>query len=241
MGPGIVGRGGGEPPRHGLLGAWAGVIGPVSFVGGWIAAGAMRPGYSAVHEAISQLARLGAPHRPLMTTACVAFGVTVPVFAPVVAESLGAGGPLTGSLSLAGLATLGVAAFPLSRSGGGAEDLVHGTFATLGYIGMALSPMFGAAALHRRGDVRAAVASGAVGLVSAASLLATALVSDVGLFQRLGLGVVDVWLVLMAISILRAGDGRAPADLDVGTHILSVRGQRSFGGASTAFQVTAPT
>jgi hypothetical membrane protein len=184
----------------------------MSFVGGWVVAGELRPGYSPLREAISQLARIGAPHRPLMTTAFVAFGVTVPAFAPVLAHSLGVGKELTCSLSLAGLATLGVAAFPLSRSGGGAEDLVHGIFATLGYIGMALSPMFGAVALHRRGHTRAAVASGAVGVVSAASLAATAFASDVGLFQRLGLGVVDAWLVVMAISILRGGDTEAVAD-----------------------------
>jgi hypothetical membrane protein len=197
-------------PRRRLLAASAGVIGPVSFVAGWAAAGALRPDYSPLREAISQLARLGAPYRPLMTTAFVAFGVTVPVFAPVLADSLGAGKPLRGSLWLAGFATLGVAAFPLSRPGGGAEDLVHGTFATLGYIGMAVSPMIGATSLYRRGHLQSAVVSGAVGVVSAAALVATAFVSDFGLFQRLGLGVVDAWLVVMAISILLAGDGEVP-------------------------------
>jgi hypothetical protein len=202
----------GEAPtrRPRLLAASAGVAGPVSFVGGWVWAGAMRPGYSAMHEAISQLARLGAPHRALMTTAFVTFGVTAPVFAPVLADSLKAGRRLTGSLSLAGVATLGVAACPLSSSGGGVQDFVHGSLATLGYAGMALTPMFGAAALHGRGKFRAAVASGAVGVVSAASLVATGFSPDVGLFQRLGLGVVDAWLVVMAISILRTERGRVP-------------------------------
>jgi hypothetical membrane protein len=185
--------------RRRLIGASAGVIGPASFVGGWMLAGAMRPGYSALLEAISQLAREGAPHRGIMTTAFVAFGVTVPVFAPVLADSLGAGKALRVSATVAGLATLGVAAAPLSASGAGIVDLVHGSFATLGYAGMALSPMLGALAFRRRGDVGAAVASAAAGLVSAASLVATAFAADVGLFQRLGLGVVDVWLVLMAI------------------------------------------
>jgi hypothetical membrane protein len=209
----VVGRRAKElTQRRRLLGASAGITGPAAFVGGWVAAGAMRPGYSALHEAISQLARLGAPHRSLMTTAFVTFGVTVPVFAPVLTDSLGAGKLLTGSLSAAGLATLGVAGVPLSRVAGGTQDLVHGTFAILGYGGMALAPMFGAVALLRRGEIRAARASGAVGLVSAGSLVASAFASDVGLFQRLGLGVVDLWLVVMAISILRAKDDRGRAD-----------------------------
>jgi len=197
--------------RRRVLRASAGVVGPVSFVSGWALGGAMRPEYSPVHEAISQLARIGAPHRPVMTTAFVAFGVAVPVFAPVLSDSLDAGKALTWSLSLAGLATLGVAAFPLARSGGSTEDLVHSTFATLGYIGMALTPMLGAAAFHRLAHFRAAAASGTVGAVSAASLVATAFASDVGLFQRLGLGVVDAWLVVMAISVLRSGNGWAAA------------------------------
>jgi hypothetical membrane protein len=185
------------------LGASAGVVGPVAFVGGWLIAAAIRPGYSSVQEQISQLARLGAPHRALMTAAFIGFGVTVPAFAPVLDDSLGTGRVLACTLSLAGLATLGVAAVPLSRSGGGLEDVAHGTFATLGYIGMALSPMTGAVAFYRRHQFTAAGVSGAAGIVSAASLAATPFVSThIGLFQRLGLGVVDAWLVVMAISIL---------------------------------------
>lgn len=189
--------------RRRVVGACAGVIGPASFVGGWAVAGATRPGYSALREAISQLARVGAPHRVLMTAAFVSFGVAVPVFAPVLADSLDAGKALTASVSLAGLATLGVAAVPLSASGAGVADVVHGTLATLGYLGMALSPMLGAAALYRRGARGAAGVSAVIGVVSAASLATTTFASDVGLFQRLGLGVVDVWLAVAAISILR--------------------------------------
>jgi hypothetical membrane protein len=190
-------------PRRRLTGASAGVIGPAAFVGGWITAGAIRPGYSAVHEAISQLARLGAPHRALMTVAFVGFGVTVPVFAPTLADELGAGRVLTATVSVAGVATLGIAAVPLSRSGGGIEDIAHATLATLGYIGMALSPLAAAVALRRQGRIAAAAASVLVGAVSAVSLAATPFVSSyTGLFQRLGLGVVDTWLVVMAVWVL---------------------------------------
>ena len=198
--------------RRRLIGAAAGVVGPASFVGGWVAAGATRPAYSPLREAISQLAREGAPHRGLMTKAFVAFGVTVPVFAPVLAESIDAGKALRVSATVAGLTTLGVAAAPLSASGAGSIDLVHGAFATLGYVGMALSPMFGALALRRRGNMGAAMASAVVGLVSATSLVATAFVADVGLCQRLGLGVVDAWFVVMAIWILVSVKDETPDD-----------------------------
>jgi hypothetical membrane protein len=173
------------------------------FVGGWITAGLLRPGYSPVHEAISQLARLGAPNRLLMTAAFVGFGVTVPMFAPVVSGALGAGKPLTAALALAGVATLGVAAVPLSRSGGGTRDLIHGALATTTYVGMALSPLLGAAAFYRRHNPGGATASALLGLIAAGSLAATPFVTDVGLYQRLGLGVVDTWILVMAVSILR--------------------------------------
>jgi hypothetical membrane protein len=195
----------GRPEWRRLVGACAGVVGPVSFVSGWVVVAAMRPGYSAVREAISQLARVGAPHRGLMTAAFVSFGATVPVFAPVLADSLDAGKALKASVSIAGLATLGVAAVPLSSSGEGTADLLHGMLAVLGYCGMALSPLCGAVALYRRGDTTAAAASVVTGVVSAASLAASTFASDVGLFQRLGLGVVDAWLSVMAISILDGG------------------------------------
>jgi hypothetical protein len=138
-----------------------------------------------------------------MTAAFVSFGVTVPVFAPALAEALDAGKALTASAALAGLATLGVAAVPLSLSGDGTADLVHGTFAALGYVGMAFSPLLGALGLYRRGDKVAAGASVLVGVVSATSLACTVFLSDVGFFQRLGLGVVDAWMAVMAISIFR--------------------------------------
>ena len=136
------------------------------------------------------------------------------VFAPVLDDFLGTRKALTSTVSLAGLSTLGVAAVPLSLSGGGTEDVVHGTFATLGYIGMALSPLIGAVAFNRRRRIAAAAISGLTGIVSAAASASTPFVSsNFGLLQRLGLGVVDAWLVVMAISILDGGrppQGREP-------------------------------
>jgi hypothetical protein len=47
------------------------------------------------------------------------------------------------------------------------------------------------------------VASAAVGVVSAGSLVATLLVDGSGAFQRLGLTVVDAWHVVVATWVLR--------------------------------------
>ena len=190
------------------IGPWAGVLGPACFVSGWLAAAALRPGYSSAQQAISQLAREGAPHRFLMTAAFVVFGIAMPVFAQPIARALEGGRLLRGAVTLAGLATLGVACCPLSASGSGTRDLVHGGFATSGYVAMVGSAGLGAMALGRRQRATSCM-SAAVAVAAATFLSLTLTGHDVGLFQRAGLTVVDVWFVVIALSILHhssAGD-----------------------------------
>jgi hypothetical membrane protein len=183
--------------------ASAGIFGPACFVGGWLAAAALRPGFSSTQQAISQLAREGAPHRLLMTGAFIAFGIAVPFFAQPLSRALEGGPALRAAVTLAGLATLAVASCPLSASGGGTRDLVHGVFATTGYVAMVASAGLGAIALSRSQRASAARVSVAVAVVATACLATTTAGLDVGLFQRAGLTVVDLWFVVMAISILR--------------------------------------
>ena len=161
----------------------AGVIGPTAFVAAWAVAGARREGYSPVEDAISRLAELGASSRPLMNAGFVTFGLAVPAFAVAARRSLGT--PAAVSLVVAGVSTLGVAATPL----GPGSDTAHGVFAAIGYVAMAAAPVL---ADRRRGALVSAVA--------AASLVATTLGPAHGLFQRLGLGVVDAWIVATALA-----------------------------------------
>lgn len=194
----------------------AGIAGPVLFVGGWVASAALRPGYSSLHEAISQLARIGAPHRLLMTGAFVGFGVAMPFFARPCARALGGKRAMIAAITIAGLATFGVGCCPLSRSGGGVRDVVHGSFATIGYIAMVASASLGSDAFRRRSKPAPALASAAVAIVAAAALSATPFGRYSGLFQRLGLTVVDVWFVAVAVSLLmdrrrRSALGAVPA------------------------------
>jgi hypothetical membrane protein len=186
------------------IAAAAGIVGPACFVGGWLAAAALRPGYSSVHQAISQLARLGAPHRALMSGAFASFGLAMPVFAPRLARALGGGKPLRVAVTTAGLATLAIAGVPLSLAGGGTRDLVHGSLATVGYIGMVASATLGTLALRGQKRRAAAAASGAVAIVAVFALSATTFGEYVGFWQRLGLTVIDVWFAVLAASILVA-------------------------------------
>ena len=186
------------------LGAACGIAAPVAFVGGWLVAGSRAEGYDPVQEHISQLARVGAGTRPLMTAALVGFGVLAPVWARTLGRTLH--DPLVQvAVTTAGLGTLAVAALPLGRHGG---DAPHAVAAGISYVAMALSPVLGGRHLTRRGRT----ASYAVGAASAAMLVGSTLGSADGALQRAGLGVVDAWFVVMAVRELRwAREGGARA------------------------------
>lgn len=190
--PGMVSR---------RIGAACGIAAPVAFVGGWLVNGLLTEGYDPLSDAISQLAREGAPTRPAMTACFVAFGLLLPVWAGPLARELDAPA-LRPVVTVAGLATVAVAALPLTREPGGTQDLLHGIAAGSGYVAMALTPLIAAVALRRSGRPAAAAASLAVGAVSAGALVGTLAVDGSGGFQRLGLTVVDAWHVVVATWVL---------------------------------------
>ena len=189
-----------------------GFLGPACFVGGWITAGSLTPGYSPVRQAISQLARSGAPHRVLMTSAFIGFGLAMPIFAKPLEEAVGGGWPLRASVSLAGIAALGVAAFPLTTSGGHPRDQLHEICAIAGYVGMAVSPIIAGLALYKSRRMVPASVSIAIGALSAALLSATGLTAETGLLQRSGLGIVDLWFMVMSVGIV-VQESKRPAGL----------------------------
>ena len=181
--------------------AIGGIVGPVAFVSAWVTGGIVAHHYSSLHRAISHLAQIGASTRPLMTTGFVVFGVSVPVYAMSLRRELA--GPSWIAAGASGLATLGVAAAPLGR--GSAGDAVHGTFAGAGYVALALTPLLAAGPLRRTGRHAAARASVTIAAVSAGALAASTFTAFDGLFQRIGLTVVDAWIVASAIAIARGG------------------------------------
>lgn len=178
-----------------------GIAGPVAFVGGWLVNGLRTEGYDPLQDAISQLAREGAPTRLSMTACFVGFGVLLPLWAPVVARRLEAPA-LRWSVTVAGLATVAVAALPLTREPGGTQDLVHALAAGTGYLAMSATPLIAAAGLRRQRRTTAATLSTLTGVVSACALVATVLADASGFFQRLGLTVVDLWHVVVAAWVL---------------------------------------
>ena len=183
--------------------AVCGIVGPSAFVGAWLVGGLLTDGYDPLADAISQLAREGAPTRALMTGGLVAFGVLIPVWAVRLGQALDSRA-VRNAVAVAGLATLGVALLPLTREGGQPQDVGHAVVAGTGYVAMALTPILAVAPLRRLGHERAAAASATVGAVSATALVGTLLLADrSGGLQRLGLTVVDAWHVVAAVWMLR--------------------------------------
>ena len=184
-------------------GAVCGIAGPIAFVTAWAVGGAITEGYDPLRDAISQLAREGAPTRALMNGGFITFGVLIPAWALVVGRELRSR-PLTAAVTVAGLATAAIAVVPLTREGDQPQDVVHAVVAGTGYVGMALTPLLAAAALRRLGHDRAAATSLVVGVVSTVALVASAVVTERGGgLQRLGLTVVDAWHVVTAVWVMR--------------------------------------
>lgn len=192
----------GDGPARSATDRWAAaglIVGPAVFVGAWAVGGSLVDGYSPVGDAISRLAAVGAPHRPLMTAGFVAYGVAVVVGArALAAERLG---PSAAALVVNGAATLAVAATPLDRSG--LVDGLHAVAATVGYVSIVAVPALAAGPLRRRGHRRVAAASVVAAVVSASCLVAATATEASGLFQRLGLGVGDAWLVTAGAVLVR--------------------------------------
>ncbi len=193
--------------RRRLL-AIGGVVGPIALVTAWSTLGARVSGYSPTQDAISRLAASGANTRPAMTAGFVAFGIGVPLYGLALRESLP--GHAGTAAIVTGLATLGVAAFPLGTP---TQDTLHGAWATLGYVSLAAVPLLAAGPLSRQGRRGWARWSLAAGAASALCLAATLLGRDHGAFQRLGLTIVDVWIVCSAIDILRSRDMPATSSM----------------------------
>ena len=176
--------------------ALGGIVGPVAFVGTWVVAGAVTPGYSPIGNAISDLAAVGTPHRAAMTGGFVVFGIGLIAFGLALHKDLD-GQAWVWAVATGG-ATIAVAATPL---GGWSGDGVHAVCAGLGYVTIAALPLFAARALAASGRRPWARVSIAAAGLSAAALAASTLGPAHGLWQRLGLTVGDAWIATTAVGL----------------------------------------
>ena len=183
-----------------------GVLGPATFLFGWIISALRTDGYSVIEDAISRLAAVGAPTRWLMSAGFIGFTIGVAVYAFGMRMELD--GRAWVAALVASLATLGVAVFPLDHSS--RVDLLHGAAAFTGYVALSALPLCAAPELARRGLVRAARLSRVCGTISALALAATLLGPAHGLFQRVGVTTGDAWIAGSALWLLRRPEPPAP-------------------------------
>lgn len=185
--------------------AWGGVIGPVAFIGAWVIAAAMTSmPYSSIDDAISRLAAIGSDVRWLMSVGFVVFGLCLLVYS--IAIRRGLEGPAWIAALITGVATLAVAALPLDHAE--TVDRFHGVAAGVGYVSLAAIPLLAARPLLDAGRSALSTAGIAAGFVAAVSLATSLLVDADGLFQRLGLTVVDLWIVA-SVPVVNAGSGHS--------------------------------
>jgi hypothetical membrane protein len=169
------------------------------FVGSWVLAGASAVSYSAIDDAISDLAAVGASTRWVMTAGFLVFGVGLIAFSFALRE--GVDGRAWIAAFVTGASTIAVAATPL---GGPLGEGVHATFAGIGYVAIVALPLLAATALARRGRLVCARLSVLTGAVSAICLVASTFGPAHGLWQRLGLTLGDTWIVVVASALVGA-------------------------------------
>jgi len=180
--------------------ALGGIVGPAGFITAWSILGARKPGYNPIEDHISRLAAQGVAERPGMTAGFVAFGLGVPLYALALRHS--PTGKAWMAAAATGIATLGVAAFPLD---GPAGDGAHALAAGVGYATLAATPLLAARPLARAGLKKASALSWGAGIMSAACLVGTTVGPATGLLQRAGLGIGDAWIVASAVALIRRG------------------------------------
>jgi hypothetical membrane protein len=192
----------------GVLGAIGGVVGPIAFISGWAGTAILTPHYSSLKEAISQLARIGAPHRWLMSVAFFVFALGLLALAPALSKGLGA--PLLrAAITVSAIGALGVAAFPLNMKSGGIEDHTHVFWAVVGYAGTIAAPLLAGLTL-RRAHAAVGFISMVVGTLSFGALVGSGFSNIPGFWQRSGLGIVDLWFIAASIWLLFHPTPNAP-------------------------------
>jgi hypothetical membrane protein len=188
--------------------AWPGrvssLLAPVLLIGGWTLAASLQPGrFDSGVRTISELAALDAASRWVMTLAIAGTGVCHMVTSLSLRPASRAGRVLLG---LGGLASLGVASFPLPAGGGGSST--HTVVAFLAFVLLTLwAPFAGRRGVDAPWGLRRPVALVAGSVLGALTLwFFVALLTGstgVGLTERLAAGAQALWPAVVVVSVPR--------------------------------------
>lgn len=188
-------------------------------------AGAMQfKGYSSISQAVSELSAIGAPSRQLWLALGFAYNVLVIAFGWGIRTTAGRNRPLrvVGGL----LVAFGVVGFaapfaPMHLRGEAFTftDTMHIILASADVLIMLLTIGFGAAALGRQfriysiGTLLAHLVFGATAGLDGARLAANLPTPWIGLTERINIGVFLLWVIVLAVALLRTEGSTVPREL----------------------------
>jgi hypothetical protein len=208
--------------------AWAALGGQVVLVVCWIVAGALEPGYSQAHQAVSELGARTAQHPLIVNAGLVLYGLSlvalgIALFA-VLDSRLAAGLFVAAGVTAAvvgvvpldcGLSDARCEALWRARQLSWHED-VHMWAGLVSQLFLALTPFAIARTLSPGPVAPLAFGAGVVGLVigGVSFLLYGVDGAPDGLIQRFGFAIVLLWVLIVAAGILHATRrARAPGQL----------------------------
>ena len=199
------------------LAAGCGVVGPTMFTLAWIVFGAAWPGYDPRSQFISELAASDAPHGRAMVTAFLLLGVLVLIFARGLWGTLGVVVPALIGVFGAGSIGSGIARCDPGCGGASFANQAHTTITYCGLGALTLATLAlpwvvgrdpsPAAAGTRRGYRVYSALTGV--LASSIFVRGFEAFGGVGLGQRLFVGLLFSWLVVLAVRLGR-GDLTLP-------------------------------
>ncbi len=207
-------RAGATPDAYVRRAAIGAIAGLGAYVGGWLLAGAVREDHDPFDQAISELFELGAPwsSRGWVVAGLLLSGVALVAFGPALDRGLPGRGRLGPTLVVvAGVFTVLVVGAPCSAgcpgTGAAWNDTAHTITAGTGYLALVLAPLAFAWRLRRVAPRLAAWSwvIGGLALVAFAIRYLGVVPRWPGLQQRVFNTLADLWYLLVALWLLRAG------------------------------------
>jgi len=194
-----------------------GILSALLYVGTDILAAMRWEGYSYVSQTVSELIAIDAPIRPLVVPLFTTYAILVYAFAVGVWQSAGPKRALrVTAVGMAGKEILGLAVtlfFPIHLRGveGTLSDIMHGILTGVGVLLFMFPAMgFGAAAFGKRfrlysiGTILIFLVCGTLAGLDGPRVAANLPTPWMGVWERINIFGYMLWVVVLAISLLRA-------------------------------------
>jgi hypothetical protein len=200
-----------------------GIAAPLLYAGMLIWIPPLWPGYSSASQTVSELSAIGAPTRPLWVALALLYTLLVAAFGWGIWVSAQGGRSLrvVGALMFAS-GVFGLFWPPmhlrevLAAGGGTLTDTLHIVWTAVNGLLMMLAMGFAAAALGKRfrfysiGSIAALLLTGAITSADASRLEANLPTPGMGVWERINIGVMMLWLLVLALALLRFYGQRRP-------------------------------